>query len=60
MKVVRKFMLEREARKSGGDRYTQLPGTGPSINETFYLSQEVSRDKDGKPYQHLKITVEVQ
>lgn len=59
MKVIRMYKLEREARKAGGDRYTQMPGDGPSINETFYVDQEVSR-ASGKPAKILKVTVETE
>ena len=58
MQVTRTFQLEREARKGGGDRYTQLPSKEePSINETIYIDQQVSR-KEGKPRKTLVITVE--
>jgi hypothetical protein len=45
MRVTREFKLERQAKKGGGDRYQQVeaaPGA-PSISQTIYIDQEVSR-----------------
>ena len=58
MKTTRIFKLERAARKSGGDRYMQLPGEGASISATIYIDQETSRGARGKPLETLTITVE--
>ena len=58
MRVSRTFILERPARKSGGDRYMQAPEEGAqSISQQIYIDQQTSRNA-GKPRQVLKITVE--
>lgn len=58
MKVTRIFTLERVAKKTGGDRYQQTPGSDSSISETIYINQAVSRRIDGKARTKLVITVE--
>jgi len=57
MKMTRKYMLERPARKAGGDRYIEQAGTGETpMMETAYVNQSVSR-VDGTPKQMLWLTI---
>lgn len=57
MKLTRKYMLERPARKAGGDRYIEQldPGVTPMM-ETAYINQSVAR-ADGTSKQMLWLTI---
>ena len=58
MKETREFTLERPARKSGGDRYTETL-QGQALIGTLYVNQIASRPNQGQtPLQKIKITIE--
>jgi len=54
------FLIEKEARKSGGDRYKEVVPTGePTMMGSTYVNQAVSRP-NGQPVTKLEITIETE
>jgi len=50
------FILERQAKKSGGDRYFAALESGE--NWTVYFPQEISRDSEGNPKKAIQVNIE--
>jgi len=56
------FLLEREARKSGGDRYKEIVPTGdPTMMGSTYINQHISRPNGARdPLPRVDITIETE
>ena len=50
------FVLERTAKKSGGDRYFAALESGE--NWVVYFPQEISRDSEGNPKKAIQVNIE--
>jgi len=51
------LVLERQAKKGGGDRYTEKNSNSP-IPFTIYVPQSISRPDNGQPKAELTLTLE--